>query len=71
MKFLSHYDFKLENPAPDAQDQFQHIQACREQRRVEACSACPYFDVCELLKSYLRVKAGYGDSSEGGTSGGT
>lgn len=69
LPFLSHYDF-TETQTPENSEKLAHIRVCRERRGVEVCSGCPYFDSCELLKSYLREQAGYKDSEGGGTQGG-
>lgn len=54
--------------SPEQRMRLEGILDCREARRVDVCSACPVYDECSLVKSYLRDFGGsLGASSRGGT----
>lgn len=69
MKFLTHYEYRETLKGEENDPLLQRIQDCRYQRGVEVCSLCPYFDECSMVKEYLRAKAGYGNSPNGGEPG--
>lgn len=62
-EFLSIYDFK-ETKSPEEEASDQHVLDCQLRQGVQGCSACRYFDSCEVIKAHLRAKAGYGAFGE-------
>lgn len=65
LPFLSTVEFR-DKDAPEHSLELAHIRDCREMRGVEVCSACAYFESCDILKAYLRKQAGLTASGNGG-----
>lgn len=58
-EFLSPHDFR-ESKSFEEEESERYIVECQTRQNVQGCSACRYFDSCEVIKSHLRAKAGFG-----------